>query len=99
MPSVNELLQDILETLETGGGHDLPLHFGAYTNDTIAVSTDPDAPTYLTNIALFPSSSPDDQAAEATKWLTLPGTSKPMGFILLAGDRIDRQQRSHHVDI
>ena len=34
-------------------------HFGAYTNDTIAVSTDPNAPTYLTNIALFPSSSPE----------------------------------------
>lgn len=42
-----------------GGGHTLPLHFGAYTNDTISVSTDPDVPTYLTNIALFPSSSPE----------------------------------------
>ena len=42
-----------------GDGHVLPLHFGAYTNDTITVSLDPNAPTYLTNIALFPSSSPE----------------------------------------
>ncbi|AUR89537.1 hypothetical protein NVP1124O_36 [Vibrio phage 1.124.O._10N.286.49.B1] len=44
-----------------GGGSagSVLLHFGAYTNDTIAVSKDPDAPTYLTNIALIPSSSPE----------------------------------------
>ncbi|AGG57794.1 hypothetical protein VPBG_00021 [Vibrio phage helene 12B3] len=42
-----------------GDGNALPLHFGAYTNDTITVSTDQNAPTYLTNIVLFPSSSPE----------------------------------------
>ena len=43
--------------IDGGGGGDAPLHFGAYTNDTILVSTDPNAPTHVTNIALFPSSS------------------------------------------
>lgn len=35
----------------------IALHFGAYTIDSISVSTDPNAPTYLTGVALFPSSS------------------------------------------
>lgn len=39
---------------EVGGS---ALHFGAYTNDTISVSTDPNSPTYLTGVSLFPSSS------------------------------------------
>lgn len=56
MPSVNEYLRDILAATEEGGG-DALLHFGAYTDDTIAVSTDPNAPTHLTGISLFPSSS------------------------------------------
>lgn len=38
---------------------DRSLHFGAYTIDTVSVSADPDNPTYLTNIALFSSSSPE----------------------------------------
>ncbi|AUR98039.1 hypothetical protein NVP1246O_32 [Vibrio phage 1.246.O._10N.261.54.E10] len=42
-----------------GGAGGVLLHFGAYTNDTIVVGTDPDAPTYLTGVALFPSSSPE----------------------------------------
>lgn len=33
------------------------LHFGAYTTDSITVSTDPNSPTYLTGVGLFPSSS------------------------------------------
>lgn len=33
------------------------LHFGAYTIDTIPVGTDPNNPTYLTGVALFPTSS------------------------------------------
>lgn len=41
-----------------------PLHFGAYTNDTIAVSTDKDNPTYLTGISLFPSSSSEFEIIE-----------------------------------
>lgn len=40
--------------------NELPkLHFGAYTVDTIAISTDPNNPTYLTGVSLFPSSSPE----------------------------------------
>jgi len=35
------------------------IHFGAFTNDLINVGTDPNNPTYLTNIALFPNSSPE----------------------------------------
>lgn len=35
------------------------LHFGAYTTETIAVSTDKDNPTYLSGIALFSTSSPE----------------------------------------
>lgn len=37
----------------------IALHFGAYTTDLISVSTDPNSPTYLTGVALFPSSSPE----------------------------------------
>lgn len=33
------------------------LHFGAYTLDTIAISQDPNNPTYLTGVGLFPTSS------------------------------------------
>jgi hypothetical protein len=40
------------------------LHFGAYTNDTIVVSTDKDNPTYLTGISLFPSSSSEFEIIE-----------------------------------
>lgn len=40
-----------------GGGSGANLHFGAYTVDPIAVSTDPNSPTYLTGVLLFPSSS------------------------------------------
>lgn len=32
-------------------------HFGAYTVDTISVSTDPNSPTYLKGVGLFPTSS------------------------------------------
>jgi hypothetical protein len=35
-----------------------PAHFGAYTTNTIAISTDPNNPTYLTGVALFPSATP-----------------------------------------
>lgn len=52
----NKLLEEILAATEAGSGDTL-LHFGAYTNDTIAVSTDPNAPTHPTGISLFPSSS------------------------------------------
>ena len=44
-------------------------HFGAYTNDTIAVSTDPNAPTYLTGVGLFPSSSPEFTLLDAATGL------------------------------
>lgn len=37
------------------------LHFGAFTNTDILVGLDPNNPTYLTNIALFPSSSTEFQ--------------------------------------
>jgi len=42
-----------------GDGTSLGLHFGAYTTDTILVSTDANTPTYLTGIGLFPTSSPE----------------------------------------
>lgn len=46
------------------------LHFGAYTNDTITVSTDPNNPTYLTGVALFPSSSPEFELIDpANGWV------------------------------
>lgn len=45
------------KVISLGGGG--KLHFGAFTLDTIAVSADPNAPTYLTGINLFPTSSPE----------------------------------------
>ncbi len=60
------------------------LHFGAYTVDTISVSTDPNAPTYLTGVSLFPTSSPDFTVLDAatglikntsTKTFSMQGTA------------------------
>jgi hypothetical protein len=60
------------------------LHFGAYTVDPIPVSTDPNAPTYLTGVALFPSSSPEFTVLDAatglikntsTKTFSMQGTA------------------------
>lgn len=45
------------------------LHFGAYTIDTIAVSSDPNNPTYLTGVALFPTSSPEFTLLDAATGL------------------------------
>lgn len=45
------------------------LHFGAYTLATIAVSTDPDNPTYLSGVALFPTSSPEFTLLDAATGL------------------------------
>lgn len=63
---------------------EVAMHFGAYTVDTIAVSTDPNNPTYLTGVALFPSSSPEftiiDVATglirnDSTKTFSMQGTA------------------------
>lgn len=45
------------------------LHLGAYTIDTIPISTDPDNPTYLTGVSLFPTSSPDITLIDAATGL------------------------------
>lgn len=57
--------------------NDLPkLHFGAYTVDTIAVSTDPNAPTYLTGVGLFPTSSPEFTLLDAATGLIRNDSTK-----------------------
>lgn len=45
------------------------LHFGAYTLATIPISTDPNNPTYLSGVALFPSSSPEFTLLDASTGL------------------------------
>jgi hypothetical protein len=59
-----------------GGGGGANLHFGAYTVDQIAVSTDPNSPTYLTGVALFPSSSPDFIVLDAATGLVKNTSTK-----------------------
>lgn len=52
-----------------GGGGSTSLHFGAYTITTITVSTDPNNPTYLSGVSLFPSSSPEFTLLDAATGL------------------------------
>ena len=56
---------------------DLPkIHFGAYTVDTIVISTDPNNPTYLTGVDLFSSSSPGIIVLDAATGLLRNDTGK-----------------------
>lgn len=58
------------------GGIARKLHFGAYTLDTIPVSTDPNSPTYLTGVALFPTSSPEFEIIDAATGLIRNNSSR-----------------------
>lgn len=76
MSVINDLEYKYYEKALDGTLPSLKLHFGAYTTDTINVSQDPNAPTYLTGVGLFPTSSPGFTIIDAATGLVKNTSNK-----------------------
>lgn len=75
-------------------------HFGIYSFDTISISTDPDNPTYVTGLGLFPTSSEGFTIVDASRGIVRNDTGRTLtmsGTVTYQGEKVSSGRALLHL--